>query len=288
MSVDKLQEKVRKLKNPSVIDFSVTPAQIPPHLLEQEASTCKAYGRFCLELLGGLKGIVPAVRFSYSWFSLYGMEGLGILKELLQEAKSMGFYVLLDCPESLSLLAAEHTAQALITLPCDGLVVTAYIGSDALTPYVNQLKATGKSLFVILRTGNKTAQQLQDLMTGSRLMHMAAADIVNRLGEGLVGRSGYSQVAAIGAANAADSIRTLRAKYKNMYLLLEGYDYPNANAKNCSFAFDKLGHGAAACAGASVTAAWSVEQTDGTAFVEQAVQAAERMRKNLTRYITVL
>ena len=288
MSVEKLQEKVRKLKNPSVIDFTAIPAQIPPHLLDQEGSEVKAYGRFCRELLAALKGIVPAARFSYSWFGLYGDEGIALLKEILREAKDMGFYVMLDCPEALSLAVAEFTAHTLCQLPCDGMIVSAYIGSDALTPYVDQLKTAGKSLFVVLRTGNKTAQQLQDLMTGSRLMHMAAADTVKRLGESLVGRSGYSQVAGVGAANSADSVRGLRNKYKNMFLLLEGYDYPNANAKNCSFAFDKLGHGAVACAGTGVTAAWISDDTDGTTYTDCAVQAAERMRKNLTRYITIL
>ena len=104
----------------------------------------------------------------------------------------------------------------------------------------------------------------------------------------MVGKCGYSQVGALAAASAADSLRSLREKYKRMFLLLDGYDYPNANAKNCRFAFDRLGHGAAACAGISITAAWKEAQTDGTDFVEQSLAAAERMKKNLTRYTTVL
>ena len=55
-----------------------------------------------------------------------------------------------------------------------------------------------------------------------------------------------------------------------------------------SYAFDKLGHGAIACAGFSVTAAWDTDTSDGTDYVERAVQAAERMKKNLLRYITIL
>ena len=90
------------------------------------------------------------------------------------------------------------------------------------------------------------------------------------------------------AASSADSLRSLRAKYKNIFLLLDGCDYPNANAKNCSFAFDSLGHGAAACAGLSITAAWRDQETTGTEYVSQAVSAAERLKRNLTRYVTVL
>ena len=83
-------------------------------------------------------------------------------------------------------------------------------------------------------------------------------------------------------------LKKLRDRYKSLFLLIDGYDYPNANAKNCSFAFDKLGHGAIACADCSITAAWKAAESDGVDYIDCALQAAERMKKNLLRYITVL
>ena len=94
--------------------------------------------------------------------------------------------------------------------------------------------------------------------------------------------------AAVLNASSADSLRNLRTKYPKLFLLLDGYDYPNANAKNCSNGFDKFGHGAAACVSDSVTSAWKQAESDGSDFVTHAVAAAERMKKNLTRYIQVL
>ena len=117
---------------------------------------------------------------------------------------------------------------------------------------------------------------------------MAAADVVNRLAQPLIGRSGYSQVAVVGPASVADILKKLRARYTNLFLLLDGYDYTNANAKNCSFAFDRLGHGAIACADRGVLAAWNTDSSDGTQYAQQAVEAAERMKKNLLRYVNVL
>jgi len=292
MAIDKLQEKIRKCKNPSVVDFGVLPEQIPPHLLESEGSFLPAYQRFCAELLAGLSGLVPAVRFSFSSFALYGGEGLAVLSNVLHIAKEKGYYIILDAPEMLSAQSAEAASDLLCNDACnwyfDGILCASYIGSDGLRPYIDKLKSNDKAVFAVVRTSNKTAPELQDLLTGSRLVHLAKADTVNRFAEAFVGRCGYSRVAVMAAAASADSLRTLRAKYKNIFLLLDGYDYPNANAKNCSFAFDKLGHGAAACAGTTVTAAWKMEESDGWQYVEQAVAAAERMKKNLTRYVTVL
>ena len=43
MSVDKLQEKIRKLKNPSMIDFGVQKDAIPAHILDEEPHYLLAY-----------------------------------------------------------------------------------------------------------------------------------------------------------------------------------------------------------------------------------------------------
>lgn len=291
MSVDLLHEKVRKLKNPSIIDLTVKPDLLPTHLIGEEGSEVKAYGRFCRELIDGLAGLVPALRFPFGNFALYGGEGMALLSELLKMAKEKGFYVVLESPAFSSPWGAERAAEMLFggeSYPCDALIISPYIGSDGIRPFLPYCKDNNKALFVIVRSPNKSALELQDLMTGSRLVHGAAAELVNRHGEGILSRSAYSQVGALVSAGAAQSLKTLRTKYNRMYLLVDGLDYPSANAKNCSSAFDRFGYGAVVCAGPSVTAAWKETESDGTDHVSQAVQAAERMKKNICRYITIL
>lgn len=292
MSIDKLQEKIRKLKNPTVVDFSVELDKLPTYLVEEEGSEVMAYDRLCRELLDGLKDIVPAVRFNMGRFSLLGPDGLFLLSRMTEYAKARDYYVLLDVPECLSVQLAEMSVKTLFSehslWQFDGIVVTAYAGSDVLKPYMDGLKTCGKDLFVVLRTANKSAAELQDLLTGSRLVHMAAADVAYRFCNTSTSRSGYSQVAGVGPASVADVLKKLRARYKNMFLLVDGYDLSNANAKNCSYAFDSLGHGAVVCSGTGITCAWIGNSPDGTEYVKLAQEAAERMRKNLTRYVTVL
>jgi hypothetical protein len=70
MSVDVLQDKIRKCKNPSVVDFSLNVSDLPPHLPAEEGTAVKAYERFCRELLEALKGTVPAVRLGFTAFSV--------------------------------------------------------------------------------------------------------------------------------------------------------------------------------------------------------------------------
>ena len=292
MAIDVLQEKIRKTKNPSVLELALSVSDLPPHLLEEEGSAGKAYARFCREMLEHLKGTVPAVRLSFTAFALLGHDGLYQLTETLKRAGELGYYTILDAPELLSPATAKHTAELIFgadTLyPCSGLVIGGYLGSDIIKPFLPLCKKEKKDLFIVTRTANKSAPELQDLLAGSRIVHVAAADHVNRYGADTAGKFGYTQVGLLAAASSAESLRSLRSKYPKLFLLLDGYDYPNANAKNCSHAFDKYGHGAAACGSTGITAAWKDAESDGRDYLDHAKAAAERMKKNITRYVTVL
>lgn len=292
MSIDLLQEKIRKIKNPSVVDVTATPEMIPPMVWEVHENYAQAYSEFCRTMLDALQEKVPAVRFRFSHFALMGQEGLSVLQDMLDYAMALDYYVLLDCVDILSPMMAEFACRTLFAEDTPwhyhGLIVSAYIGSDGLKPFAKALADTDKGLFGVIRTGNKSASELQDLFTGNRLSHMATADLVNRLGEPMAGKNGYSRIGGLAGAASADSLKMLRSKYSRLFLLLDGYDYPNANAKTCSNAFDQFGHGAAAIAGSSVLGAWMEEGADPKDYIQLAVDAAERMKKNLCRYVTIL
>ena len=288
MSVDVLQDKIRKKKNPAMLLLGCDPQELPP----QYAAGTLAGGFFSCysELLENLKDLIPAVRLSYSDFSLLGPEGLEVLPRLLKLAANLGYYVVLDAPQMLTPESAKRCAALLLEEDSpyvfDGLLIPCYLGSDIMKPFLTGCKKQRKELFVVTRTGNRSASELQDLLTGSRLVHMAAADHVNRYVD-TPGKHGFSSVGSLAGASSAESLRLLRSSYPKLFMLLDGFDYPNANARNCSFAFDQFGHGAIACSGSGITGAW-LKEGKGEAFLEEARAAAERMKKNLNRYLNIL
>ena len=288
MSVDMLQEKIRKMKNPSVLELILPVSELPP----QFSRNAEGYASFCRELLEHFQGTLPAVRVSFTAFVLLGHDGLYHLSETLKKAAELGYYVLIDAPEILSPASAKMVADTVLAddsiYPCHGLIIQGYLGSDVIKPFLHYCKKEKKALFVVARTANKSAPELQDLLAGTRLVHAAAADHVNRYGADTAGKSGYTNVGILAAASSAESLKNLRVKYPKLFLLVDGYDYPNANAKNCANAFDKFGHGAAVCGGTGITCAWKAAESNGEDYLDHAKAAADRMKKNLTRYVTVL
>lgn len=288
MSIDSLQEKIRKTKNPSVMEFGMDFDQIPPSYREIGAA---GYGLYCKALLDHLKGKIPAVRFDFTAFAVLGADGLQQLSAVMELAGKLGYYVMMNAPGIYSPASAEIIAQSIwgegSLFPCDGLVIPGYLGSDIWRPFLPYAKG-GKDIFVAVRTGNKSASELQDLLAGSRLVHTVAADYVNRYGSEVTGKYGYSRVSIMASASSSDSLKTLRGKYPRLFLLVDGYDYPQANAKNCAPAFDKMGYGAAVCSGTGICEAWKNVDSGDVDCLKHAEAAAERMKKNLCRYVNIL
>ena len=288
MSIDSLQERIRKMKNPSILELAMPLCDLPP----QYEQTALGYGSFCRELLEGLRDVMPAVRISFAAFALLGADGMTELSQVLNTASEYGYYVALDAPEISSPMMAKVIADTLLGegsgCTCDALIIPGYAGSDIIKPFLPYTKKQKKDIFVVTRTANKSAPELQDLLSGTRLVHTVAADHVNRYGDGTEGKYGYTRVGILAAASSAESLRTLRTKYSRLFFLVDGFDYPNANAKNCAQAFDKYGHGAAVCGGTAITCAWKKAESDGSDWLDHALAAADRMKKNLTRYITIL
>lgn len=135
MSVDQLQNRIRKLKNPSMVAFSLNEWQIPTNYLESN-SLCDANFRYVGDLLAALMDTVAAVRFSFGTYAVQGADGLETLRKIITLAKEQGYYVLLDAPEFYSPADAEQIAHTLFDKWIfDGMTINCCLGSDGLKPF---------------------------------------------------------------------------------------------------------------------------------------------------------
>ncbi len=287
MSMDVLKNKIRKLRNPSALTIAPTLDSLPPSFLTEYESPIKGMGEYCCRVLEALKGHLPAVKVSFGAFSLLGPEGLSELKRVLDTAAELGYYVILDWQRQEDEVSAKAAAKLILSgrqWKCDAVVLSCYPGSGSVKPYITEANKDKKDVFVVLKTGGKSGSELQDLQTGGRTVYTAAADLLARWGDQTMERCGYSRVAGVGNASHSTSLRNLRAKYPKMFLLVDGLEAGNANARNASFAFDNLGGGALVCS--NLLTAWIENPANDP--VEEVVAAAQRMKRNVTTYVIVL
>ena len=287
MSMDVLKNKIRRLRNPSALTIAPTLDSLPPACLTEYENPVRGMGEYCCRVLEALKGQLPAVKVSFGAFSLLGPEGLRELQKVLDTAKELDYYVILDWQRQEDEPAARAAAKLILSSgmwKCDGVVLSCYAGSGSVKPYITEANKEKKDVYVVLKTGGKSGSELQDLQTGGRTVYTAAADLLTRWGDQTLERCGYSRVAGVGNASHLASLRTLREKYPKMFLLVDGLEAGNANARNASFAFDNMGYGALVCS--NLLTAWIENPANDP--VEEVVAAAQRMKRNVTTYVTVL
>ncbi len=307
MSIDLLQEKIRKLKNPVMFGLDPYLPILPRHILEEafreHGQTLKAAGeayyRFSTELLDALCDVVPAVKIQSACFEALGAEGICQMQRLSKYAHEKGYYVLLDSMRGDVGSVAEIYAQAMFgsvsvgTESCklydiDGLTVNSYLGSDGVKPFLPYCKNEGKNIFLLLKTSNKSSREVQDLLSGDRVVYTAMADLALRWSDGLFGKNGYSQIGAVVGATFPQTMKLLREKYDRLFFLVPGYGAQGGTAKNVQFAFDRFGHGAVVTASRSIICAWQKAESDGTDYLDHARTAALKMKNDIGKYVTVL
>ena len=303
MSIDVLQAKIRKTKNPSMICIAPSVLELPMPIKDaaraQYGDTLRAaaesYRQFSFGILDALKDVVPAVSIVSGAFAALGSDGVAAMEDVLARARELGFYVLLDLMRADVALNAEAMARACFggiqvgektftPYACDGVLMTGYLGSDSVKPFTQYCK-DGKNVFIIARS---SAREVQDLLSGDRVVYQVMADLAMRWSLDQFGKNGYSEIGIAAAATNPTVLRTLREKYDRLFFLVPGYGTQGGNARDVQYAFDKLGHGAAIMAGRSVLYAWQRQDDGADHYQQYAREAALKMREQILGYISVL
>ena len=212
MSIDVLQEKIRQMKNPTMLGLDPIQEMIPEHILadayaehgETLRGLAQAYLVFSKGVLDALKETVPAVKIQSGCFQALGFEGVKVMEELIAYAGELGYYVVMDTMRGDIDCTAEALAQAYfggvkigqncyLPYPCDAVMTNSYLGSDGIMPFTRFCKE-GKNVFLLAKTSNKSSREVQDLLAGDRIVYQVILDLAMRWSIDLFGKSGYSEI----------------------------------------------------------------------------------------------
>ncbi len=295
--IDTLIEKIKEKNNPTVAGLDPKLDYIPDDMkklsFEKYGETFKgaaeAIFEFNRELIDNLYDIVPAVKPQAAYYEMYGIEGIICLKRTIDYAKEKGMYVILDAKRGDIGATSEAYAAAYLgktqlgendepAFDADSMTVNPYLGTDGVGPFVNMCNENGKSIFVLVKTSNKSSGELQDLKSDGRYIYEHMADLVTGWGKETVGKYGYSNVGAVVGATYPEQARVLREQMKNTYFLVPGYGAQGGGAKDVAPCFNKDGMGAIVNASRSIMCAY---KKNGGSVGEAARCEAIRMRDDI-------
>jgi orotidine-5'-phosphate decarboxylase len=123
-------------------------------------------------------------------------------------------------------------------LGADAMTVNPLLGADSLAPLVQEARALMGGLFVLVRTSNPGAADVQDqsLAAGGAVSD-ALARLVATLGAPGIGPGGIADIGAVVGATAPERLRALRQAMPNAPFLLPGVGAQGGRVEDLAPAF---------------------------------------------------
>ena len=137
--------------------------------------------KFYLDLLEAFvsEDAEPAiVKPNIAFYEQYGFEGLQALKEVVEAYKTKGIPVLMDAKRGDIGKTSAAYAKALFDFwDADAITVAPYMGSDSVSPFLDYC-SKGKGVYVLVRTSNKGAKDMQDLKVEGKPVYSKTAELL--------------------------------------------------------------------------------------------------------------
>jgi orotidine-5'-phosphate decarboxylase len=225
---------------------------------DADARTCAAaIGAWAAALIDVVAPLVPVVKPQLAFFEAYGAAGVAAYEATVAAARERGLLVIADAKRGDIGSTAEAYAQAHFDhVNADALTVNAYLGLDTLEPFLARCRDAGKGIYVLVRTSNPGARDLQDLRVDGRPLYAVLAERLAELGEGYVGDCGWSSVGAVTGATYPAELSELRSAMPHTPFLVPGYGAQGGTARDTEGAFDAAGGGAVVNSSRGITFAF--------------------------------
>ena len=254
-------------------------ARIPKHLQHDDVE--RTLTDFCLAVVERTEAYAACWKPNIAFFEAHGIAGLRAFVAVCKSIRARGGRVVGDAKRSDMGSTAEAYASAFLEpgadFEVDALTLNPYLGREGLTPFVERAHANGKGLYVLVRTSNSGAADLQEqrLHDGRRVFDQTAA-VLRELGDGRTApASGLSTVGAVVGATSPEALAHVRTLMPETPFLVPGFGAQGATAADVAPAFRKDGSGVIVNASRSIIHPAVEDDAWSDAVVAAARQAAE-------------
>ena len=172
--VDDLRERSKNVK--SIVCMGMDPVieKIPI-----KGDTCQVIEAFYLDILKEMdkRDSYPAtIKPNIAYFEQYGFDGLNALKTICSQYRSSGIPTLLDAKRGdIGKTSTAYAKSVFEFWDSDAVTIAPYMGTDSVEPFIEWCEK-GKGVYILCRTSNKGAADLQDLNVDGVPVYMKLAE----------------------------------------------------------------------------------------------------------------
>lgn len=185
---------------------------LDPHVEDLRQPTAAAARDFCLRQIQATAPYAAAFKPNSAFFEVFGSDGIRALKDVIAAVPD-GIPVILDAKRGdIGSTAQAYAKAAFSELGADAITANPYLGADAIEPFIAD---PNRGAFVLCKTSNSGAGDLQDQSAGSQPLYIRVASLAQQWNtRGNVGL-------VVGATFPQDLAR-VRAVAPNIWILAPG------------------------------------------------------------------
>ncbi|MDP4146016.1 MAG: orotidine-5'-phosphate decarboxylase [Bacillota bacterium] len=286
MIIDRLYHNVKE-KGHVCLGLDTDINYIPQWFLNKFESIEDAIFEFNRRIIDETLGAVACYKVQIAYYEAYGLKGLLAYKKTLEYIKSVGALSIADIKRGDIAKTAEMYAKAHFEgdFESDFITLSPYMGLDSVEPYLPYFEEKEKGAFVLVRTSNKGAEDVEYIETndGDKVFNKVGEKI-HTLGKKYIGDCGYSSIGGVVGCTHVDEAIQIRTNLNSMFFLIPGYGAQGGKAEDVAL-YLKNGNGGVVNSSRGILLAYKKFENGELKFDECAKIEAERMRDDILKYV---
>lgn len=233
MIVDRLYEAVKE-KGFVCVGLDSHLDYIPNYIKQKHEKISDVIFEYNKTIIDATSDIVAIYKPQIAYYEANGLEGLIAYQRTLRYLKENGLLSIGDVKRGDIASTAKEYAKAHFKgeFEADFITLNPYMGMDSITPYLDYLKTGEKGVFVLLRTSNEGAKDIECLDYNGEALYFKVGDELKKFADELTSECGYSPLGFVVGATHSEEARKIRERYKNIFFLLPGYGAQGAKAED--------------------------------------------------------
>ncbi|NEU03981.1 MULTISPECIES: orotidine-5'-phosphate decarboxylase [Clostridium] len=282
MIIDKLFNTVKE-KGHVCLGLDTDLSYIPKDFLNKFSSISEGVFQFNKSIIDATLDVVACYKPQIAYYEALGLEGLIAYKKTIEYIKKKGGIAIGDIKRGDIAKTAEMYAKAHFEgdFEVDFITLNPYMGLDTIEPYIPYIKKGEKGIFVLIRTSNKGAKDIQYIDTlDNEKVYSKVGDKLNKIGENFLGQCGYSSIGGvIGCTHTEEGIM-LRKKLNSTFFLIPGYGAQGGTAEDVAM-YLKDGNGGVVNSSRGILLAYKKYEDGEKYFDKYAREEVIRMRDEI-------
>ncbi len=281
MIIDRLYENVRE-KGFVCVGLDTSLDYIPSSIKEKSSDIAEIVFEYNKQIIDCTEDITGIYKVQIAYYEAMGLEGMKAYSKTVSYLKEKNLLSIGDVKRGDIANTAKEYGKAHFSgdFEVDFITINPYMGFDSITPYLDFVEKGDKGIFVLLRTSNPGAKDIEYLDYKGEPLYYHIGDAIYEMGNSYLGENNYSNIGFVVGGTHSEEAKEIRERYKNSFFLIPGYGAQGGKAEDIRLYLDGFNGGVVNSSRGIITAYKKYEDGEKK-FQEYTREAVEKTRGDI-------